>query len=737
MKIKIYRPKDQEGLYSHKNDSFRELIEIWEELDYVKVIDSDCKHVWMNYIGDILLYDRPTLEWLEPELKYNLGLFGNPELPENGQNNKHWIFWARHPKILNQDLNQKNEFNTVFIGNIENTVQLKYRDSKWSEVLDKYELTIGKDYKYDNLEYLKIISRSKYGLCLRGYGSKCHREIELMRYGTVPIFTPECNTDYYNQLQENEHFLRVSTPEELQQKLEIIESDEYQKLSDNCKEWYKINCSPEGSFKVTMEIVKTVQKVKEQNELNSISTMVTRGSESDFIQLMLSIKQNYSDINVYVLCDSYIKKCFSYSQCIFINKLDKYQGLNREQMEEKDIWVEFMLKKTDIIDYALQYNHNSLFVDSDVFFLNNKLDIDYTKQVGLSPHYISDQEQEIYGKYNAGFIYISDQEVTKYWRDADHSKYYLEQGILNTFPKNFSYFEFDELNNFGFWRINNVDNPDEIKKEISNNNGKYYFKEQDINSLHIHQFNNKYKHFIDIFNLPKFTLIIQYYNDKNSKRQNELDECLENNLNNLLFKRVINLVENDIKVPEKFKNHKKYNEVNIGKRVTYKDIIEYSNKNLEYELVVFGNLDIKFSNKSDLEVSKNEVVALSRVENNQYNLYGAMSSQDSWVFIPPININNCDFEIGSLGCDNAFADRVMKSGYYILNRGVKFLNYHIDNVRTLQEKKELYLKNDAMDQGYLLLPDYDNLSKLDVTNNDYKLKLEYINQVLSNQVLSN
>ena len=49
----------------------------------------------------------------------------------------------------------------------------------------------------------------------------------------------------------------------------------------------------------------------------------------------------------------------------------------------------------------------------------------------------------------------------------------------------------------------------------------------------------------------------------------------------------------------------------------------------------------------------------------------------------------------------------------------------------------IMLKNDAMDQGYLLLPDYDNLSKLDLTNNDYKLKLEYINQVLSSLVLSN
>ena len=73
MKIKVYRPINQEGFYQHNNDSFRELLEIWEELEYIELIEYEGKHVWMNSIGDVLLYDRPTLEWLEPDLKYNLG----------------------------------------------------------------------------------------------------------------------------------------------------------------------------------------------------------------------------------------------------------------------------------------------------------------------------------------------------------------------------------------------------------------------------------------------------------------------------------------------------------------------------------------------------------------------------------------------------------------------------------------------------------------------------------------
>jgi hypothetical protein len=731
MKIKIYRPKNQTGFYHHKNDSFRELLEIWEELEYIELIDYEGRHVWLNSIGDVLLYDRPTLEWLEPDLKYNLGLFGNPELPQNGKNNHHWIFWARHPKILNQNIKTRKVNNTIFIGNIENSTQLQYRDSKWEDVIDRFEIVLGKEHKYENLEYLKIIGSYKYGLCLRGYGPKCHREIELMRFGTVPILTPECSTKYYNQLQEDVHYIKVSTPEELQQKLENLETKEYKKLSTNCKKWYEKNSSPEGSFQITKEIVDSNLKFKNHKQLESICTYLTRECEQDFIQLMLSIKKYFSNTMVYVLCDSYIEKWFSdinNPKVIFINNLDKYQGLGRPKMESDGIWMEFSLKKTEIIDYALKLHNNTLYVDSDIVFLNSNLNIDFEKQVGLSPQFISKSEQEKYGIYNCGFVYISDSEVTKYWREADHNNYYLEQGILNTFPDKFSYFEFSELNNFGFWRVNNVEQPDEVKKQISFIEGKHYFKGKEVNSLHIHQFDPKYKFFTSLFNLPKFTLIVQYYNDKNLKRQNELDQCLIKNLENPIFKKIINLVENKTDVPGIIKNHDKYQEYRIENRLSYQEAFNYCNQNLKYENVILSNLDIIFNHESELSISKNQVVALSRVENNSYDLLKSIISQDAWIFIPPIKIDNCNFELGSLGCDNAISDRINKSGYQILNRGSKLLSFHIDNVRSINEKNDNYIKKYIEKEGYLLIPDYDHINYLKIEPKlDYKLKIDYLN----------
>jgi hypothetical protein len=724
MKIKVYRPKNQIGIYEHKNDSFRELLEIWEHKGYIELINYDCKHIWMNTIGDILLYDRPTLEWLDEDLEYNLGLFGNPELPNNGKNNQHWIFWARHPKILNNNFDTTKESQTVFIGNIQNNIQLKYRDSTWVDVIQRYELILGQDYKYTNLEYLNIIGKFKYGLCLRGYGPKCHREIELMRLGTIPIFTPGCNMDYYNKLEENIHYLMVNNPEELKNKISSISEEKYNEMSKNCKHWYQSNCSPDGSFLVTMEIINSNTNDKSSN-LSSISTMVTKNSEQDFINLMSSIKKYFPNLKVYVLCDSYIYNLFNFdNQCIFVNQLDKYTNLNRELMEQNNLWLEFMLKKTDIIDYALNHSVDTLFVDSDVYFLSEQISIDFNKQVGLSPHYIDKKKEVIYGKYNAGFIYVSDKKVTKYWREADHSDYFEEQGILDTFPDNFSYFEFNEYHNFGFWRINDVSNPMQVMNNLSQNN----YCNQKIQCLHIHQLDMKYKNFIDCFELPRFTLILQYYNDTDQKRQEELDFCLIENLKNPIFKRVINLVESNVNVPENIKQHPNYHEVFIGKRLTYQEVFNYCNNNLKYESVVLSNLDIRFNNQTDLIIPKNQIVALSRVENNNYDLFSSVTSQDAWVFHPPVNIQNCNFELGSLGCDNAIADRISKSGYQIINRGTKFISFHIDKVRSNEKKKEKYIKNYPEKDGYLLLPDYDNINKLKINNLiDYRIKLDLIN----------
>ena len=218
MKPKIFKPKC--GLakpHNHVGDTFRELVDLWEKNGYVEVVENaSSPFVWFDKIGEggVLLYDRPTMDWLpvEKPLKFDYALFANSEYSGNSsdvdnsstQFTNNWIFWPRSPKILEQYASNElmyfsqRPFKTIFIGNIENRVQAKYREiAPWESVIEKFELTTGHQHKYSQREYLHLIQRAKFGLCLRGFGPKCNREIELMALGVVPLITADVGLTVY------------------------------------------------------------------------------------------------------------------------------------------------------------------------------------------------------------------------------------------------------------------------------------------------------------------------------------------------------------------------------------------------------------------------------------------------------------------------------------------------------------------------------------------------------------
>lgn len=173
------------------------------------------------------------------------------ELSKAKINVKPWIFWPRRPMVLEKVLREKGKLNyderkikSLFIGNFENSTQQKFRQTNhnWKSALDEYHCTAGQKHKFTQEEYLMKLRDSKYGLCLRGYGSKCHREVELMAFGTVPIVTPEVSiSSYMDEPKENMHYLLVKTPEELKEKVNSISKEKWESMSQACYEWYQRN----------------------------------------------------------------------------------------------------------------------------------------------------------------------------------------------------------------------------------------------------------------------------------------------------------------------------------------------------------------------------------------------------------------------------------------------------------------------------------------------------------------
>lgn len=248
------------GIAYHNNDSYRELAElIQDNTDDVKIqYTKDTIHCWLE--PNLVTYDRPTLEWINNELiQASLLLLGNGDVNREGTQLsqripklpiKPWIFWPRSPKTMETVINrgnlsfQERTTQSIFIGNYENNVQERFRNTNqdWGSVLDEYHCTKGNQHKFTHEQYLMKLRNAKFGLCLRGYGSKCHREVELMGLGTVPLVTPEVNvSSYMEPLKENIHYLVVATTDDLLHKTSEITEEKWKEMSDACSEWYQRN----------------------------------------------------------------------------------------------------------------------------------------------------------------------------------------------------------------------------------------------------------------------------------------------------------------------------------------------------------------------------------------------------------------------------------------------------------------------------------------------------------------
>jgi len=250
------------GYFGHKGDSFREMIDLWAEKGYIQhKEDPIITQCWLGGVGRTLLYDRPTWDWLEKsteaEQTYKVCLAGNPDASEK-PNAKPWIFWPKQPRLVEKLAAvekgiEKRKDSLVFFGRVENDIQGKYRQdiTGWQALCSNFSMPVGakQPYALEPEEYLLALQSAKFGLCLRGFGPKCNREIELLAMGTVPVVTPGVDiTGYAEPLIDGIHVLCVSGPEDAKSKIAAVSESHWETMSKAGKMWWKRNASVEGSW---------------------------------------------------------------------------------------------------------------------------------------------------------------------------------------------------------------------------------------------------------------------------------------------------------------------------------------------------------------------------------------------------------------------------------------------------------------------------------------------------------
>ncbi len=793
MKPKLILPKpDLTGKFAHAQDTFRELGELWHEHELVERIYSDIQvHPHLKIDDELIcLFDRPIFEEWSTGINTNKVLFGNPTPPGKFKHESSWIFWGRRPKSL-EDVREglltykERTIETFFAGKIENPLQNQKRTQSqvnWSEYIEDFSCPVNGERKYTQIEYLEKIKQSKYGLCLPGYGNKCNREIELLGLGTIPIITQGVDiTHYAEPLVENVHYIYAKNGDDLRQKIFGMTEIEWIRMSQNGLEWYERNCSPQGSFDTTMKIIEKMMN----NTPESFATLATDTAQADLELLYFSLRRHYPQHDLYVVCDEKIAEWAKSKEDSHLHTntaLTKYAGQNRAQMESSGVWTEFMLEKCTAIDDALAQHENTLFLDSDQCILQ-KIEVNTEKDLGLSQHLVYQSNEDQFGKYNGGMVFVNTPDFTKWWRTNTPNSKYMEQGILEQAAEDFDIFEFEPQVNFGWWRLLECDDKDERLQKFSYDNCLRY-DGKPVVTLHTHFFEEENRtvsqQYAKVFNdfifkmMPEENEIISfirkdrkgslilmqsYYNDKNKKRQEELEYCLKKNCSNPSVEKVILFLDHDkVTYPE----HEKIEVfINTEGQLTYEKAFLYAKKFYENRLCVLTNNDVfldheSFSNTAEIEnlCNYNVVLSLSRHEYNVHTQIGEMDSsfrgmlyahtQDAWIWKADFVPEDSNFNLGTLGCDNAINDRIHRSGKVPLNLGTKYKVYHVDHVRgkkgtnkfTRDESSGRIKGNDEFhnferetfpeEKGQFLTPDYGMIQNISLDEFAKQLNFNHI-----------
>ena len=146
----------------------------------------------------------------------------------------------------------------------------------------------------------------------------------------------------------------------------------------------------------------------------------------------------------------------------------------------------------------------------------------------------------------------------------------------------------------------------------------------------------------------------------------------------------------------------------------------------------YNNNNDNNDNNDNNNNNNNNNNIIAKMDENFAKLYHA-NTQDGWFYKTPIQIgsdSNVDFHLGMLGCDNAIADRLIKSGLQVINQPETFKIMHYDiakgkNSSNYLEKHTIETKNKNINNikpknkhpeqyGSYLIPNYDKL----LGNND-------------------
>jgi len=263
--------------------------------------------------------------------------------------------------------------------------------------------------------------------------------------------------------------------------------------------------------------------------------------------------------------------------------------------------------------------------------------------------------------------------------------------------------------------------------------------------------------------------IITFFKNTDIKILNIIQKkCISENLKNNNVNQIIVLGHNIIEELKDIADNKLIlyeSEENIS----YKNLLDISNKVLENKIICMIRSDIILPNQNNLDdldidilTSFNEIIAISRIDrlingnllkSDKLNKILFSTEQDAWIFRSPLNINSSDLVL----LENVFFydkyselyfNKILKSnGFNIINNTKKYkiirvLYENIIDNRTLINN-DIKINNT---DNVFLLPDNESFDKISIDQlfkffnlnekDVYNVKCELFNKYLKNKIIN-
>jgi len=180
-------------------------------------------------------------------------------------------------------------------------------------------------------------------------------------------------------------------------------------------------------------------------------------------------------------------------------------------------------------------------------------------------------------------------------------------------------------------------------------------------------------------------LIQQYFETQDIIRNNEIQNCLKNNIKNKYIKEIHLLNEQNYKVLDK-----KVKCINLKQRLSYQEAFKYANNLGSNKTIIVANSDIYFNdtlkildkwnnywNDKIICLTRHELDIEKRIVNHREvkpffykNTIISVQpkwSHDVWIFKTPIKEFECNFQLGTMHCENLLVINARDNGIECIN----------------------------------------------------------------------